>query len=31
MRRLILSNVMTIDGYFEGNQSWNLSFGGIVW
>lgn len=24
-------NVMTLDGYFEGNQSWDLSFHNIIW
>ena len=24
-------NVITLDGYFEGNQNWDLSFHNIVW
>ncbi len=24
-------NVMTLDGYFEGNQNWDLSFHNLVW
>ena len=31
MRRLIMWNVMTLDGYFEGNQNWDLSFHNIIW
>ena len=31
MRKLIMWNVMTLDGYFEGNQSWDLSFHNLVW
>jgi len=31
MRKLIMWNVITLDGYFEGNQSWDLSFHNIVW
>jgi dihydrofolate reductase len=31
MRKLIMWNVITLDGYFEGEKSWDLSFHGIVW
>lgn len=31
MRKLIMWNVMTLDGYFEGNQNWDLSFHGSVY
>ncbi|MEX6690080.1 dihydrofolate reductase family protein [Danxiaibacter flavus] len=31
MRKLIMWNVITLDGYFEGNQNWDLSFLNIVW
>lgn len=31
MRKLIMWNVMTLDGYFEGNQNWDLSFHTVVW
>jgi len=31
MRKLIMWNVMTLDGYFEGNQNWDLSFHNTIW
>lgn len=31
MGKLIMWNVMTLDGYFEGNQPWDLSFHGLIW
>ena len=31
MRKLIMWNVITLDGYFEGNQNWDLSFHDTVW
>lgn len=31
MRKLIMWNVITLDGYFEGNQNWDLSFHETVW
>ncbi len=31
MRKLIMWNVITLDGYFEGNQNWDLSFHNVVW
>lgn len=31
MRKLIMWNVITLDGYFEGNQSWDLSFHTAIW
>lgn len=30
-RKLIMWNVMTLDGYFEGTQNWDLSFHNIIW
>lgn len=31
MRKLIMWNVITLDGYFEGTQNWDLSFHNAVW
>ena len=31
MRKLIMWNVITLDGYFEGKQNWDLSFHNVVW
>ncbi len=31
MRKLIMWNIITLDGYFEGNQKWDLSFHNVVW
>lgn len=31
MRKLIMWNVITLDGYFEGEKNWDLSFHGLVW
>ncbi|HET8837493.1 MAG TPA: dihydrofolate reductase family protein [Flavobacteriaceae bacterium] len=31
MRKLIMWNIMTLDGYFEGNENWDLSFHETVW
>lgn len=31
MRKLILWNVITLDGYFEGEKPWDLSFHELVW
>ncbi|HEX7012537.1 MAG TPA: dihydrofolate reductase family protein [Steroidobacteraceae bacterium] len=31
MRRLVVWNVMTLDGYFEGTSPWDLSFTESVW
>jgi dihydrofolate reductase len=31
MRKLIMWNIMTLDGYFEGTQNWDLSFHDLVW
>lgn len=31
MRKLIMWNVITLDGYFEGNKNWDLSFHNVVW
>jgi len=30
MRKLIMWNIMTLDGYFEDNQNWDLSFHKVV-
>jgi len=31
MRKLIMWNIITLDGYFEGDQHWDLSFHEVVW
>lgn len=31
MRKLIMWNVVTLDGFFEGEKPWDLSFHGLVW
>ena len=31
MRKLIMWNIITLDGYFEGNQNWDLPFHEVVW
>ncbi len=31
MRNLIMWNVITLDGYFEGEKPWDLDFHGLVW
>lgn len=31
MRKLIMWNVVTLDGYFEGEKNWDLSFHKLVW
>lgn len=31
MRKLIMWNVISLDGYFEGSQNWDLSFHNVVW
>ena len=31
MRKLIMWNVITLDGYFEGEKKWDLSFHDAVW
>ena len=31
MRKLIVWNVMTLDGYFEGPTAWDLGMHGTVW
>lgn len=30
-RKLIMWNIITLDGYFEGIQNWDLSFHNLVW
>lgn len=31
MRKLIMWNIITLDGYFEGDKNWDLSFHEIIW
>lgn len=31
MRKLIMWNIMTLDGYFEGEKKWDLPFHELVW
>ena len=31
MRKLIMWNVITLDGYFEGKENWDLPFHEIIW
>lgn len=31
MRKLIMWNVITLDGYFEGEKKWDLSFHNAIW
>lgn len=31
MRKLIMWNIITLDGYFEGNKNWDLSFHDDIW
>jgi dihydrofolate reductase len=31
MKKLIMWNVITLDGYFEGKKPWDLSFHDLVW
>lgn len=31
MRKLIVWNLMTVDGRFEGEKPWNLAFHGLAW
>jgi dihydrofolate reductase len=31
MRKLIMWNFITLDGYFEGNKNWDLSFHQSIW
>ena len=31
MRKLIMWNAITLDGYFEGEKNWDLSFHELVW
>lgn len=31
MRKLIMWNIITLDGYFEGNKNWELPFHELVW
>jgi dihydrofolate reductase len=31
MRKLIMWNIITLDGYFEGEKNWDLQFHEIIW
>ena len=31
MRKLIMFNIITLDGYFEGEKNWDLAFHDLVW
>jgi dihydrofolate reductase len=31
MRKLIMWNIITLDGYFEGEKNWDLSFHNAIW
>lgn len=31
MRKLIMWNIITLDGYFEGDHNWDLTFHNIIW
>lgn len=31
MSKLVMWNLITLDGYFEGSQNWDLSFHDLVW
>ncbi len=31
MRKLIMWNIITLDGYFEGDRNWDLPFHEVVW
>lgn len=31
MRRIVIWNIMTLDGYFEGTEPWDLPFHHLVW
>lgn len=31
MSKLIMWNIITLDGYFEGNENWDLSFHEVIW
>lgn len=31
MRKLIMWNIITLDGYFEGNKNWDLDFHDAIW
>src|SRR3546814_18882445 len=31
MRKLIMWNIVTLDGYFEGDKQWDLPFHEVVW
>ena len=31
MRKLIMWNIITLDGYFEGNKNWDLAFHEEIW
>ncbi len=31
MRKLIMWNIITLDGYFEGKENWDLPFHNVIW
>ena len=31
MRKLIMWNIITLDGYFEGSRNWDLTFHNVIW
>ena len=31
MRKLIMWNIITLDGYFQGNQNWDLDSHSLIW
>jgi dihydrofolate reductase len=31
MRKLIMWNIVTLDGYFQGDQNWDLGFHAVIW
>ena len=31
MRKLIMWNIITLDGYFEGDRNWDLPFHNVIW
>lgn len=31
MRKFIMWNIITLDGYFEGNENWDLNFHNAIW
>ena len=31
MRKLVVWNLMTLDGYFEGSKPWDIDFHNLAW